>query len=481
MSSLALLSAGTLHPEDLSRLFHDTQASALHFLEKQDYAAALQHLNLNEGVLEEVTAQEYRADPDFVLVTLHNLACCYQGLGKVEDSAAYLEACVYNMEAGEKAKRGEIRQNCRWKGKKYECRAKIQLCALLSQMDRHEAALTHAQTGLKLSQNLLLDVHSLCQNHLIRHHKLTSESHKSTQTLAYRHNHFLVRTSYPLLAFLGNCIAARQQTVKVVRKIETRSPLGVQHYSDWVYSTDMTEMMRIKPMTLFQAKQDLDSYSELERDSMGDKICLMIAALFCVATELRMLYGEEERRMMRKARNCHYEALQLAKAVLPLESPLIEHLVVSYQKHFAHFVSPNRHSKLDRSTRSPFKLTHLTTTQPRSSSAKSTQRGTFRSSLPSKRSKRSPKAKAKPVVPIPLTDRSLPLYRTPSRKPCKDSPKAQTRALARTESPDEVTLSSADLYGPGALSIHHIECSLDFRISSAKNSPKALTSGTGGA
>jgi len=475
MSSLAVLTAGTLHPEDLSRLFQDTEASALHFLDQQDYASALKHLNLNEGVLEEVTAQEYRADPDFVLATLHNLACCYQGLGKVEESAAYLEACVYNLEGEEKARRRGNKQNCRWKGKKYECRAKIQLCALFSQVDRHEAALIHAQAGLKLSQNLLLDVFSLCQNHLIRHHKLTSESPKCTHTLAYRHNHSLVKSAYPLLAFLDSCIAARLPSpAKAVRKLEARSALGVQHYSDWVYSMDMTEVMRIKPMTLLQAKQDLDSYSELERNSLGDKVCLVIAALFCVATELRMLYGEEERKMMEKARSCHYKALHLAKAVLPVESPLIEHLVVSYQKHFADFVSPNRTIKLDRSTRSPLKLTLLASTQPRSSSAKSTQRGTVRSSLPNKRCKRSPKTKEKLVVPVPLTDRS------PSRKPRKDSPKAQFRALARTESPTEVTLSSAELYGPAALSTRHIEYSLDFRTS-AKNSPKAFTSGTGGA
>lgn len=479
MSSLAMLTAGTPHSEDLSRLFKDTQASALHFLNKQDYTEALKHLSQNEGVLEEVIAQEYKADPDFVLVTLHNLACCYQGLEKVENSAAYLEACLYNLEGRERAKGREMKQNCMWKGVKYECRAKIQLCALFSQIDRHEAALIHAQAGMKLSQNLLLDVYSLCQNHLIKHHKLASESLK--HTVDYKHNHSLVKAAYPLLAFLENCISARQYSpTKEVRKLETRSALGVQRYSNWIYSVDMTEIMRIKPITLLEVKQELDSYSELAKNSLVDKVCLLIAALFCVATELRMLYGEEDRRVMIKAQACHYKALQLAKAVLPVESPLLEHLAISYQKHFSGLGSPRRPNILDRSARFPFKLTFPT--KPRSSSAKSTQRGgTFRSSLPNRRRKHTSKAKEKLTTPIPLTDRSMPVYRSSSRKPFKDSPRAQLRALARTESPEEVTLNSAELYGPGALSMRHIEYSTDFHYLQSKNSPKALASGTGGA
>lgn len=44
---------------------------------------------------------------------------------------------------------------------KYECKAHMQVCALLSQLHRHKEALTHAQVAISISHYLVKDIHKL--------------------------------------------------------------------------------------------------------------------------------------------------------------------------------------------------------------------------------------------------------------------------------------------------------------------------------
>ena len=44
---------------------------------------------------------------------------------------------------------------------KYECKAHMQICALLSQLHRHNDAVTHADAAIKLSHFLIKDMFNL--------------------------------------------------------------------------------------------------------------------------------------------------------------------------------------------------------------------------------------------------------------------------------------------------------------------------------
>ena len=45
---------------------------------------------------------------------------------------------------------------------KYECRAHMQVCALLSQLHKHKEALNHAQIATRMSHYLIKDLINLC-------------------------------------------------------------------------------------------------------------------------------------------------------------------------------------------------------------------------------------------------------------------------------------------------------------------------------
>ena len=337
----------------LSTLFQETQAAALHSLDEENISAALHFFQQNEELLESAKLRRVEVDEDFVLVTLHNLAHCHQRLEQVEMSASYLEACLYNLSLGRPVD---------YRRRKYECRARIQLCALLSQLQRHEGALTHARLASKVSQSLLTDMQSLCFDHSNRHKKLLHthrlkplpEHLKTLESASYRHSHDLVAKAFPVLRLLQARIRSQPiDAATPIPRLELRSALGVQHYDDWVYSVNIGDIMHIQPLTMFELKSSLEPFAELTRDFLLDKVCLLLVSYYCLATELRCLYGRER---MLQAHDYHSKALQIAKDLFPVECPLTEHLRSSYQRHFQvlrHSKSPQPRSKHKKGSLSP--------------------------------------------------------------------------------------------------------------------------------
>lgn len=453
-------------------------------IEREEYAQALEQLELNERVLEEAKKQDCDLDPDYVLVTLHNSACCHQALGRLEDSASYLEACLYNLKHEVKAREsGKKGDNDRYKMRKYECRAQVQLCAMLSQLGRHEAALSHAQSGMRLAQSLLFDVLSLCRAHLTRHRKLVIQAKQAgdvgrkLESSGYKRDQDLVKKAFPLLEVLESRILSKPRPAgQPATKLELRSALGVQHYSDWIYTYNMSELMRIQPLTLYELKNSLETYTEIGRDMMLDKICLLVAGYFCTATELRLLLGGESREKLKEAQILHAKALQIARDALPLEAPLLGHVQISYQKHFKPWEPSkiSRLGKLDISTKGKLEtsakgrlLLLSATAKPRSSSAKGT-RNTPRPVKPKSPAPASTRLKRKipdKPAPAPFTDRGV-SDRSPSRKsatPVRLTKRKEAEAWA-LDSSDEYILCSSDLYGPDDLhprTSRHIEYSID--------------------
>ena len=327
------------HAEDLTTVLHETQTAAIQCAEKGDFAEALQLLQKNEAMLEEAKRKRLDVDPDYILATLHNLAYCHQQLASPDLSASYLEACLYNLSQSPPSPH---KPSDLFKRKKYECRGHIQLCALLSNLKRHEGALTHARISVKLSHSLLSDAMNLCFEHMNRHKKMLAggrgrgELGNKLESVKYKHGHELVKKAYPVLQLMEARVSERQVPVNAVPiKLEMRSILGVQHYDDWIYTFNVGDMVQMQVLTIFELKSSVETFAELTRDAMLDKICLQIIGYYCLSTELRLLYSKEK---LSQAHDFHLKALQIAKDLLPIESPLLEHLRASYQRLFSAFL-----------------------------------------------------------------------------------------------------------------------------------------------
>jgi hypothetical protein len=80
---------------------------------------------------------------------------------------------------------------------------------------------------------------------------------------------------------------------------------------------------------------------ELSRDAFLEKIALLSVAYFCVSTEMRFILQSREQYLsspVKKQRELeseywHAKSLEIAVSFLPSECPLLNHILLSYQKH----------------------------------------------------------------------------------------------------------------------------------------------------
>jgi hypothetical protein len=135
----------------------------------------------------------------------------------------------------------------------------------------------------------------------------------------YQKTHNLVEKATPVLQHLEFLTKGHISEAKPPR-IDTRSTLGLQHYSDWIFSFNFKRIMEITPITLFELRHSLDPYSELSRDLLLEKVCFLSAAYFCIATETAFATPNADNG------NWLEISLKVAQDLLPQECPLLEHI-----------------------------------------------------------------------------------------------------------------------------------------------------------
>lgn len=89
------------------------------------------------------------------------MAMCYQKLGILEECALCLEACLASLETEfmqDYFNSNRSNPSLRLKLLKYQCKTRMQICALLSQSHKHKEAMVHAKWGVKISHFLVKDL-----------------------------------------------------------------------------------------------------------------------------------------------------------------------------------------------------------------------------------------------------------------------------------------------------------------------------------
>jgi hypothetical protein len=76
--SETLISEGSIQSGDVPRYLTEYLDSAMTLIQHEKFEEALDYLIRNEELLEAVATQGRSVDSDLVLVTIHNIALCYQ-------------------------------------------------------------------------------------------------------------------------------------------------------------------------------------------------------------------------------------------------------------------------------------------------------------------------------------------------------------------------------------------------------------------
>lgn len=122
---------------------------------------------------------------------------------------------------------------------------------------------------------------------------------------------------------------------------DMRSVLGYLNQNEWIYTLNIGNIMQIQPVSLKDLMSSTRNEAELSRDSFLEKLSLLSVSYFCVSTEMRFLLLSREQYLsspVKKQRELesefwHAKALEMACTFLPSECPLLNHVLLSYQKH----------------------------------------------------------------------------------------------------------------------------------------------------
>jgi flagellar motor switch protein FliG len=72
----------------------------------------------------------------------------------------------------------------------------------------------------------------------------------------------------------------------------------------------------------------------MSRESFLEKLTLLIVSYFCISTEMRfMVQSQNMASSLIEQEYYHVRALDISVAFLPNECPLLNHIILSYQKH----------------------------------------------------------------------------------------------------------------------------------------------------
>lgn len=127
----------------------------------------------------------------------------------------------------------------------------------------------------------------------------------------------------------------------VFDKIDMRNLLGYLNQSDWIWSLNIGNIMQISPLTMQDIYTTSSIEYELSRELVLEKICFLAVSYFWVSTELRFIVQMKEDTSIdpaakrKESEYFHGKALEISCSFLPSEWPLVNHILMSYQKHHA--------------------------------------------------------------------------------------------------------------------------------------------------
>lgn len=264
----------------------------------------------------------------------------------------------------------------------------MQLCAILSQIHKHKDALKQAYKSVRLIHHLFKDLNDLCIYYAQRIELEKKSKDKEIVEFDVGEANEMYedgltiheKLAVKLLPIVEEVIKKMvkeeipynyNEEVKLSEKADMRNILGFLNQNEWVYNLNIGNIMQIPSVSHTELMHTPRIEYELSREAFLEKITILSVAYFCTSTELRFiiqLRDEEEDKKEVKHSNfnnlkvstddeCnansklkklnsnndpeveseywHAKSLEIACIFLPSECPLLNHILLSYEKHHA--------------------------------------------------------------------------------------------------------------------------------------------------
>ena len=363
------------------------------FEEKADIS--LEILKKLEMFLESnILETKFNFEKKLIIIILHNLACCYQKLKDYDNCIIYLDGVIYHFDK-ELEKKHQIKINEEYFYQnlnkdqtnysllgdlilelRFSAKFHLQMCAVLSQANRHVEALKHAKlAGLICEDNLIKTYYLFIQMKLknifslenknsnsnnIQNNKEINEEDdfnnaekmKLTQNiindLFYKITNLRKNYCYneksndnndnikenicfnSYLKYRKNEIHKYQKNGTLLNNI--RNVFGAEtKKDDWIQLLNIGNIMYLSPLNDEDIILESDPKYELLRDAILEKVVMLTVSYFCIAMEMKKLSPEPNNKKT-NGEYFHYQAVYFSDLYLPVSCPIVKHYINSYYK-----------------------------------------------------------------------------------------------------------------------------------------------------
>lgn len=126
---------------------------------------------------------------------------------------------------------------------------------------------------------------------------------------------------------------------------DMRHVLGFLNQSEWIISLNIGNIMQISPVQLEDMIALRRNEQELDRFAFLETVSFLCVGYFCVSTEIRFIIQLKEEissfanfdiaKKTQESELWHTKSLEVACSFLTSDCPLLNHILLSYQKHHA--------------------------------------------------------------------------------------------------------------------------------------------------
>ena len=334
-----------------------------------------------------------------LIVLLHNIACCYQKLKDFPNCITYLDAVIYHYDFSL-----ENNHNIKIKAQyfynfiekkenkpisvdyilelRFSAKFHLQMCAVLSQANRHTEALKHAKLAAMICEDNLIKTKILYdqiknKNFILeesidkKSNEETTENNNNEQNEEKTFNDKIQSTYIIIYDLYSKIINFRNSKIVIEKNLGTeiennkmknnynsylkyrkneiftynkkslllkniRNVIGNDvKKNDWIQILSIGNIMYLTALNDEDLDLDSDPKYELLRDAILEKIIMLTVSYFCIATEMRLLSPDKEKYNKKiNGEFYHYKAVSFATEYLPVSCPILKHFITSYYKYY---------------------------------------------------------------------------------------------------------------------------------------------------
>ena len=351
---------------------------------------SLEMLKKIESFLESnLLESKLEIDKKFLIIFLNNIACCYQKFKDQGNCLTYLEGVIYHYDKElEKKYKIEINEEYFLENfnknqsnfsnlenlileMRFCAKFHLQMCAVLSQADRHTDALKHAKlAGLICEDNIIKTyflLSHLKSNGIYPFEEKNIEKNNNNQDdeekeenenmekidliqkiindlykkIIKLKNHCNIKDEKEknndlyydtYLKYRKNEILKYQKNILLLNNIRFLLGYDIKQ-GNWLQLLNIGNIMYLSPLNYEDLEIESDIKYEISRDSILEKVIMFTVSYFCIAMEMKRLNPEKNDKKI-NGEYFNYQAVYFSELYLPISCPLVKHFINSYNKFY---------------------------------------------------------------------------------------------------------------------------------------------------